>query len=202
MIPFPAGYGVEIAMLIDTLNLHGLQAIAQADLGTRRNRHQPLRTLGEMTYAVLAAVQRRVDAQGTVAGGQYARPWNDGHYRLNRSAVGARQADDLDGTDTPAPAARIAASIAASSPGPRLRFDPCSRRPRGYPPPRSHLVDLSGRPGRRRGCIVSALRYMLGLRCARSVPHPPLWRRQPWRCSQCPRSLQARRRCARGPRRP
>ena len=77
-IPFPAGYGVEIAMLIDTLNLHGLQAMAQADLGTRRNRHQPLRALGEMAYAVLAAVQRRIDAQGTVAGGHYLLPWNDG----------------------------------------------------------------------------------------------------------------------------
>ncbi len=77
-IPFPAGYGVEIAMLIDTLNLHGLQAMAQADLGTRRNRHQSLRALGEMAYAVLAAVQRRIDAQGTVAGGHYLRPWSDG----------------------------------------------------------------------------------------------------------------------------
>ena len=77
-IPFPAGYGVEIAMLIDTLNRHSLKAMAQADLGTRRNSHQPLRALGEMAYAVLAAVQRRVDPNATAAGGHYLCPWNDG----------------------------------------------------------------------------------------------------------------------------
>ena len=81
-IPFPVGYGVEIAMLIDTLRRHGLQAMAQADLGARRNRHQSLRALGEMAYAVLAAVQRRIDGDATVAGGHYLRPWADGEIAL------------------------------------------------------------------------------------------------------------------------
>ena len=41
-LPFPAGYGVEIANLIDAHRAVGLEAMAQVDLGTRQNRHQPL----------------------------------------------------------------------------------------------------------------------------------------------------------------
>jgi len=58
-IPFPVGYGVEIAMLIDALGAGGLDALAQVDLGTRLNRHQPLRALGAMAYAVMVAAERR-----------------------------------------------------------------------------------------------------------------------------------------------
>ncbi len=77
-IPFPVGYGIEIAVLIDSLRRYGLDALAESDLGSRQNRHQPLRTLGEMAYAVLAAVERRVgDGRSVIAGG-YLRPWQDG----------------------------------------------------------------------------------------------------------------------------
>ncbi len=58
-IPFSAGYGVEIAMLIDCWRLCGLDALAQVDLGVRQNRHQPLRELSAMAYAVLVAAQSR-----------------------------------------------------------------------------------------------------------------------------------------------
>ena len=78
-IPFPVGYGVEIAMLIDALHCCGLDALAECDLGTRQNRHQPLRALGEMAYAVLAAVERRRPGSNPVrAAGTYMRPWEDG----------------------------------------------------------------------------------------------------------------------------
>ncbi len=58
-LPFSAGYGVEIAMLIDAWRLAGLDALAQVDLGVRQNRHQPLRELSAMAYAVLIAAQTR-----------------------------------------------------------------------------------------------------------------------------------------------
>ncbi|HTI34706.1 MAG TPA: glucosyl-3-phosphoglycerate synthase, partial [Miltoncostaea sp.] len=54
-IPFPVGYGIETSMLLDALALRGLDAIAQVDLGTRQNRHQPLRELGAMAMAVMGA---------------------------------------------------------------------------------------------------------------------------------------------------
>jgi hypothetical protein len=56
---FNVGYGVEIAMLIDAGRRAGLAALAQVDLGVRQNRHQPLRDLSAMAYAVLVAAQSR-----------------------------------------------------------------------------------------------------------------------------------------------
>ena len=76
-IRFPVGYGVEIAVLIDALHLHGLDALAECQLGERHNRHQPLRALGEMAYAVLAAVERRTGRERSASGGRYLRPWED-----------------------------------------------------------------------------------------------------------------------------
>jgi glucosyl-3-phosphoglycerate synthase len=77
-IPFPVGYGVEIAVLIDALRRCGLQALAECHLGTRQNRHQPLRALGEMAYAVLAAMENRLPPRPITAAGHYLRPWEDG----------------------------------------------------------------------------------------------------------------------------
>jgi glucosyl-3-phosphoglycerate synthase len=76
-LPFPVGYGVEIAVLIDALRLHGLDSLAECHLGERHNRHQPLRALGEMAYAVLSAVEKRVGDHRSAVGGHYLRPWED-----------------------------------------------------------------------------------------------------------------------------
>ncbi len=62
-LPFPAGYGVEIAMLIDVYERIGLERMAQVDLGTRQNRHQSLKSLSRMALEVLAAAERRVHAR-------------------------------------------------------------------------------------------------------------------------------------------
>ncbi|MDX6645948.1 MAG: glucosyl-3-phosphoglycerate synthase [Miltoncostaeaceae bacterium] len=65
-LPFPVGYGVEIAMLIDALRLAGLDGLAQVDLGSRQNRHQPLRDLGPMAYAVISAALGRLLEEGAL----------------------------------------------------------------------------------------------------------------------------------------
>lgn len=78
---FPVGYGVEIALLIDTLRTRGLPAMAQVDLGTRQNRHQPLKSLGAMAYAVMVAAGRRVHPPGSIeaaAPGPFLLPTQDG----------------------------------------------------------------------------------------------------------------------------
>jgi len=59
-LAFPVGYGIEIALLIDAYRHAGLDALAQVDLGTRRNAHQSLQALGAMAYAVLVAAERRI----------------------------------------------------------------------------------------------------------------------------------------------
>jgi glucosyl-3-phosphoglycerate synthase len=59
-IPFLTGYAIEIAMLIDVLSEVGLDAMAQVDVLSRQNRHQPLADLSRMSYAVLRAVMHRL----------------------------------------------------------------------------------------------------------------------------------------------
>jgi glucosyl-3-phosphoglycerate synthase len=63
-IPFLTGYAVETGIMIDVLKRVGLSAMAQVDLGMRQNRHQPLRDLSRMAYAVLRAVARRLREDG------------------------------------------------------------------------------------------------------------------------------------------
>jgi len=63
-IPFLTGYAVETGIMIDVLRSVGLDAMAQVDLGTRQNRHQPLRDLSRMSYSVLRAVARRLRQEG------------------------------------------------------------------------------------------------------------------------------------------
>jgi glucosyl-3-phosphoglycerate synthase len=71
-IPFPVGYGIEIGMLLDAHRRVGLDGIAQSDLGSRLNPHQPLRELSAMAYAVMVTALRRTigeDALGDLAPG-------------------------------------------------------------------------------------------------------------------------------------
>ena len=55
-IPFATGYAVEIRMLIDVLKTAGVDAIAEVDLGERRQPHQSLKALSDMATTVLRAV--------------------------------------------------------------------------------------------------------------------------------------------------
>jgi glucosyl-3-phosphoglycerate synthase len=55
----PTGYAVDLAALVDTAQLLGLDAVAQVDLGRRAHRHQALRDLGPMALQCLAALQAR-----------------------------------------------------------------------------------------------------------------------------------------------
>jgi len=59
-LPFAAGYGVEAGLLIDTAREHGLDAIAQVDLGERSHGHQNTAALGRMAATILHTVAARV----------------------------------------------------------------------------------------------------------------------------------------------
>jgi len=63
-IPFTTGYGVEMAMLLDVLASAGADAIAQVDIGERRNAHQSLTALEPMADSVLAVVCERLRRDG------------------------------------------------------------------------------------------------------------------------------------------
>ena len=63
-VPFPCGYGVEIALLVDTLEILGLDAIAQVDLGVRVHRHHDERRLGRMAAEILHTALDRLARRG------------------------------------------------------------------------------------------------------------------------------------------
>jgi glucosyl-3-phosphoglycerate synthase len=58
-VPFAAGYGVEIGLLLDAHAAVGLAGIAQVNLGVRRHRNQPLAALGLMARQILGTVLAR-----------------------------------------------------------------------------------------------------------------------------------------------
>jgi glycosyltransferase involved in cell wall biosynthesis len=94
-IPFSAGYGVEIAMLLDAWRAVGLGGLAQVDLGVRQNRHQPLRDLSAMAYAVLVAGSARLlgpELADAIAGGSLVLPplAGDTHMEIRRVSIEER----------------------------------------------------------------------------------------------------------------
>lgn len=60
-LTFPVGYGVEFAILVDTAELMGVDAIAQVDLGVRVHRHHDERMLGRMAAQIIQTAMRRLD---------------------------------------------------------------------------------------------------------------------------------------------
>lgn len=75
-LPIPVGYGIELAVLLDTAREHGLEAIAQVDLGRRGHKHQANHDLAVMAAELLLVAERRRGASRPVlADGQ------DGHGR-------------------------------------------------------------------------------------------------------------------------
>jgi glucosyl-3-phosphoglycerate synthase len=58
-LPIPVAYGVELATLIDTAAAHGLDAIAQVDLGRRGHKHQASHDLALMAAELLLVAERR-----------------------------------------------------------------------------------------------------------------------------------------------
>jgi glycosyltransferase involved in cell wall biosynthesis len=62
-LSFFSGYGVEIGLLIDILDRHGLSAIAQVDLMERVHHNQQLEALGKMAFSIIQVVVNRLEAR-------------------------------------------------------------------------------------------------------------------------------------------
>ncbi|HZQ76443.1 MAG TPA: glucosyl-3-phosphoglycerate synthase [Acidimicrobiia bacterium] len=58
-LPIVCGWGVDLGLVIDVVARHGLPALAQVDLGTRRHRHRPLDQLSPQAMAILTTALRR-----------------------------------------------------------------------------------------------------------------------------------------------
>ncbi|GAA3549007.1 glucosyl-3-phosphoglycerate synthase [Nonomuraea rosea] len=68
-VPFLTGYGVELGLLIDLLDLAGLDAFAQVDLGSREHAPQSTEALGGMASQIMLAAWSRLRRQGKIEGG-------------------------------------------------------------------------------------------------------------------------------------
>jgi len=67
-IPFPIGYGVETAHLIDVHAKFGLEAFGQTDLDQRVHRNQETRSLGKMSFGIMQTFLKRAEALGMIDG--------------------------------------------------------------------------------------------------------------------------------------
>jgi glucosyl-3-phosphoglycerate synthase len=65
-IPFPVGYGVETAMLIDIYQRLGMDAFAQTDLDRRVHRNQETTALGRMAFGLLRTFMARLKQEQKV----------------------------------------------------------------------------------------------------------------------------------------
>ncbi|MGH3273108.1 MAG: glucosyl-3-phosphoglycerate synthase [Streptosporangiaceae bacterium] len=72
-LPIPVGYGVELATLMDTTARHGLDALAQVDLGTRAHRHQANHDLALMAAELMVVAERRRPAAARLEPGSVLR---------------------------------------------------------------------------------------------------------------------------------
>jgi glucosyl-3-phosphoglycerate synthase len=61
-LSIPVGYGIELAVLLDTARNHGLAAVAQVDLGRRGHKHQASHDLAVMAAELLLVAERRRQA--------------------------------------------------------------------------------------------------------------------------------------------
>jgi glucosyl-3-phosphoglycerate synthase len=68
-IPFFTGYGVELGMLLDTLELAGARAIGQVDLQERIHRNQGLDALSRMAFGIAQVAARRLVQDGRLGEG-------------------------------------------------------------------------------------------------------------------------------------
>jgi glucosyl-3-phosphoglycerate synthase len=66
-LPFPVGYGVEIAHLIDLARDGKIHRIAQTDLVRRIHRNRDDEELGSMAFAILRVVLRRLERDGRLS---------------------------------------------------------------------------------------------------------------------------------------
>ncbi|MET7337543.1 glucosyl-3-phosphoglycerate synthase [Nonomuraea sp. NPDC005650] len=69
-VPFVTEYGVEFGLLVDLLQLVGLDAMSQVDLGSRTHTHQSVSALGRMAGQIMLTAWSRLERQGRVLAAQ------------------------------------------------------------------------------------------------------------------------------------
>jgi glucosyl-3-phosphoglycerate synthase len=65
-LPFFTGYAVEIGLLVELVEVHGLDAIAQVDLGDRVHRNRDTLALGRTAHEIMLALVSRLSDAGRI----------------------------------------------------------------------------------------------------------------------------------------
>jgi glucosyl-3-phosphoglycerate synthase len=65
-LPMFTGYAVEAGLLVDVVTGFGLDALAQADLGTRVHRNRDVLSLGRMSAEIMQAILTRAEDLGRI----------------------------------------------------------------------------------------------------------------------------------------
>lgn len=91
-LPFPTGYGVEIAHLIDLARAGLLERVAQCDLEKRVHRNRDDGDLGDTGFAILRVVLRRLERDGKLT---LASPLPDLHQRWLIDAAGIEAVSNI-----------------------------------------------------------------------------------------------------------
>jgi glucosyl-3-phosphoglycerate synthase len=73
-VPFVAGYGVEVGLLIDIAAGWGIGSMAQVDIGTRLHRNRTLTELGPQAMTIMQVILRRALPGAIAAEGHLIRP--------------------------------------------------------------------------------------------------------------------------------
>jgi glucosyl-3-phosphoglycerate synthase len=73
-LPFVQGYGVDLGLLVDVAERHGIEALAQTDLGVRLHRNRPLDELAPQAMQVLQTALRRAAPDLVRPDARLARP--------------------------------------------------------------------------------------------------------------------------------
>ncbi|HVA59261.1 MAG TPA: glucosyl-3-phosphoglycerate synthase [Mycobacteriales bacterium] len=98
-LPFPCGYGVEFGLLVDTLRLVGLDAMAQVDLTRRKHRNQDNDKLGRMATEIWLVALARLESERKV---DVLRRPATAMTQFERSGAGYRLIDtDIEGRERP-----------------------------------------------------------------------------------------------------
>ncbi len=71
-VPFSAGYGVELGLLVDIASRFGVDVIGQVDLERRVHRNQDMPALSRMSFGILQTALNRLEQDGRIMPGAFA----------------------------------------------------------------------------------------------------------------------------------
>ena len=104
-LPFPVGYGVEFGLLVDTVRVAGLDAMAQVDLVRRKHRNSSVTKLGRMAAEIMQVAIDRLEREGRLKSSappytlltQYERDGSG--YRITTTDVAERERPPISSLD-------------------------------------------------------------------------------------------------------